>query len=91
LLSNVEPITLACAGPLVIGTATFSVQCSKHAPTMNEPVVENVLTPHALVAVTRQKYWVAMSRSKPSVKLVVASVVSTTILLNPASAAICRW
>src|SRR5262245_6557324 len=91
LLSVVEPITVDCDGPSVSGTAAVEAQPSKHAPTMNEPVAENEPVPQAFDAVTRQKYWVAMSRSVPTVKLVVFTVVSTTMLLKFASRATWRW
>src|SRR5262245_60236669 len=91
LLSAAEPITVDCDGPSVSGTEAVEAQPSKHAPTMNEPVAENTLVPQALAAVTRQKYWVAMSRSVPMVKLVAVTVVSTMTLLKFASRATWRW
>src|ERR1044071_470050 len=91
LLSAAEPITVDCDGPSVNGTAAPEAQPSKQAPTMNEPVAENALAPQALAALTRQKYWVAMSRSVPMVKLVLFTVVSTTMLVKFASRATWRW
>src|SRR5438046_2637437 len=84
------PITVSCSGPSAIGNATEVPQPSKHAPTMNDATAENGLVPHALTALTRQKYWVAMLRSTGTVKLVVVVVVSTMMLLNAASAATWR-
>src|SRR5213078_1559337 len=85
------PITVSCSGPSAIGNAAEVLQPSKHAPTMNDAVAENGLVPHALTAATRQKYWVAIARSVPTVKLLVDVVVSTTMWLNAESVAIWRW
>src|SRR5690349_15852321 len=90
LLSTGEAITVDCAIPMN-GNAGAWVQVSKHAPTMNEPTFENVLAPHALLALTRQKYCVAMSRSIGTVKVGSPTCVSITMLLNAASRAIWRW
>src|SRR5215510_1007008 len=87
LLCAGDAIAVDCDGPAVTGMATPAAQPSKHAPTMNEPVAENPLVPHALVAVTRQKYWVAMLRSTGTVKLLPATWASATMLVNAASRA----
>src|ERR1043166_7054602 len=74
LLSTDDAMTVDCDGPPVTGTAAPSAQPSKHARRMNEPVAENALVPQALLAVTRQKYWVAMARSVGTVNEVSVTV-----------------
>src|SRR5215471_755909 len=91
LLSTADAITVDCDGPSVTGTGAPCAQPSKQAPTMNDPVAENALVPQALLAVTRQKYWVAMSRSVGTVNDVSLTEVSTTMLLNAASRATWTW
>src|SRR5262249_9915116 len=91
LLSAADAITVDCDGPSVSGTGAPDAHPSKQAPTMSEPVTENALVPHALLAVTRQKYCVAMLRSVGTVKLVSVVEVSTMRLVNAASRATWTW